>query len=1292
MKKNLKVLSTASLAAVFATSAIVPTAAIAAENATGLTVDSVIVTQGDLNLKISDDMLSEAIFEGFLNGSEVTYVVTNEGDIYSDDLFSEALFETNGNISEAFTFLKENGYQVTDLPVVEGEFNEDGELVAKDGQEPEVPTPELAVESVKATNPTTVKVTFNQELPEDFDTSKLQIEGLKITSISFEGDTVTAKVSGAEFDKSYSVYYDGENGATVKFGKVEEYFTLKIKSDAVDSNGNTIPDIKATGDTTMQLTAYVVDNETQEKVALDGAIQFLATNGSLGQSQVVLQNGEASVQLRSVSSLETIYSDITAKVVSNNELSGLVGNMKVEFVPELAEEVEEKAVKVVKAQTERADRIEIVLDKPKAELTKEELELVAESLKVTNDVKGTPTDRKILEVRQVNDRVLEVLLDVYNENLDRTTAEYKAENHLTDNVIHSIKVTHEVKDVLLPTKEGEELEFKLTDSTQQFALGAKGLDQRTIEVRFSEPVVAAKGEAANTVGKHNAFDLSNYVLDGVQLSDPETKIDLKRDPKTGEVIGDGHIIQIDLRGKDVIREKNLILQVRNVGDWSSVTNEVNAITTQDLFLATDIDATKPVPSVMSQSPEQYMIELSQPVYVESGKKLENLIDVRYGEVLEEDDKTTNGKKGDLSKQLISSGDEANIKITALDKNGNVVKENDIHDKNAPITAILVELTKDWTEIETGKGYWQAAPQIQFKFAKNAFVTELGNKSEARSEYALNNVHDYVSPTIVKYAQRDIEEQDENGKKVILKNASGIADITFSEPVQIPGASGKGTQGSGAPNTPNASQGTDVQSPVVEFSKDGVTVKGHIFGAKPADFDFSVAPGNATESSEAYKVLKDAIDKKNEQLKEAAGDDWDEKKDALTAIGDWKLTITGVSDDYGNTMATQAFDYTVPADKEAEKDKPLGISPFVTYAEYEQIDDKDIITIKFSEVMSNTDARGVGLVANYILNSQELSKVSGAKITKGITGVTNDWDGVTIELPKGSVTAPDFMLTLPTNFISKDDQMLTGANKLNFVKEQGQVKKSAYKPGLLLTNDEGLTLTEATAKAFEDLTIEGGSTIATDFTAGTDEDKASSLKATITFSGDVGTPQGKKSPKANPESLQVTINDKVVTDKAKWAAQTLTVDLDKDALKAAELDNLTKESRIEVKVNGQTVHVGILQDQSEIDAENEEQEKEEANAAIKAAVDALDPKVEDEVVIGLITTHEDGATIAWSVEEESVLEIENQIAKVKDSANVTAETTATLTATVTKDPGEAKEVKYKVTFNEEGKIANIEVAE
>lgn len=93
--------------------------------------------------------------------------------------------------------------------------------------------------------------------------------------------------------------------------------------------------------------------------------------------------------------------------------------------------------------------------------------------------------------------------------------------------------------------------------------------------------------------------------------------------------------------------------------------------------------------------------------------------------------------------------------------------------------------------------------------------------------------------------------------------------------------------------------------------------------------------------------------------------------------------------------------------------------------------KDVIYVKFTQVMKSDGADGVALAENYQFQGKPLP--TGSQVIQGIYGVTNDWDGVTIVMPAttwdgDAATNTDFTAAfkIASNFKSADGEALSGA--------------------------------------------------------------------------------------------------------------------------------------------------------------------------------------------------------------------------------------------------------------------------
>ncbi|WP_206514578.1 hypothetical protein [Brevibacillus marinus] len=899
-----------------------------------------------------------------------------------------------------------------------------------------------------------------------------------------DGKSAVVTVAGAQFEKSYQITVTGvgeeDYTTTVTFGTVNDYYSLVFTFDAEDTNGNEIPDIEATGATTIQVTAQVVDAEGNPVTDAEGVIRFATTRGGIAQPEKTLQNGQASVQLTSESSLtETVYANVSATIVGDYALEGLTDNTLVEFVPPGGNQDPDEAVPVVKVESNQADRFYVTLGQPKPGLTQEQLQAIADAITVTDGIAGN--NPAVLNVRQISNQVLEVLLDT---ETDET-------NILTDNAKHEVDFAA-VDGIIEATPDQQ---FTLTDTTKQFVLDVDSVDQRTLVVKYAE---AVSWDTDGTLEAHEANNPDNYVINGDPLTDANTSFELSADRKT---------VTIHLGPADILSASDDNLEVKNVGDWAGVTDPNNRISTQRIEYPVNIDDSIPEITVVRQSPEQFVIELSKPVKLDTtvAATLEEAIAVRYGQDTDQD-----GLRDVVFDTDGATAGTQGITFAAYDGDLDTLVADPTSDY---FDRILLELDADWTvEDGTGTGtglasHWVDANPLQFVIPAGAFESEVFTTNVEFKEDVAND-RDRVSPDVVEFEQ----DTDANGDLL------GTATVKMSEPIQLVGLTGPNT----TPNPEQTALNGDVQAGEIVFEKDGVVVQGEVTSVSDDDYTFVIQANDGTNTG--FDALRAATP---------------------NAAGTWTVSITGISDDYGNTMDTQEFEFEVPA---LENEEPMEVEPEVLYAEYTYNSDYDgtgtgydVIRVKFTEVMSNSGASAVGDTSNYVLNGDTLADL-GSSIRKGISGVTEDWDGITILLPKDTIGPnANFVLTVASNLKSKDGEKLIGENELNLVDQGGT---SFYTAEELVAGWDSTIVSGVVNDDGNDELNDAGDTI------------------TITFSDLVNA--------ADVE--QVTVNGIVI------AATDLTIDdtTNEEIVIDMEGYGVSYDSgdRIEVKVNGQTVFVEV----------------------------------------------------------------------------------------------------------------------
>lgn len=131
MKKNIKAISATSLAAVLASTALVPVASAAEVNEVEKSVQQLVIVQDGKNITIDASVYADYLEEG-INLGTISYIISNNGNIYALDVYADFL-EEYPTLEETFEALQDKGLSVENLELTEGKV-EDGKLVTEDEQ------------------------------------------------------------------------------------------------------------------------------------------------------------------------------------------------------------------------------------------------------------------------------------------------------------------------------------------------------------------------------------------------------------------------------------------------------------------------------------------------------------------------------------------------------------------------------------------------------------------------------------------------------------------------------------------------------------------------------------------------------------------------------------------------------------------------------------------------------------------------------------------------------------------------------------------------------------------------------------------------------------------------------------------------------------------------------------------------------------------------------------------------------------------------------------------------------
>ena len=915
----------------------------------------------------------------------------------------------------------------------------------------------LSVSSVSVVNRSAIEVTFDKAVDAvavaNFSLSKGTVKtvGLNtaktVATLGVEGldyeDVVTVTVSNVTAGDATLTSYSKE----ITIPAFGEFY--KVQVTAEDDV------ILADGLSKTMVTAKIIDKVANKPVIVDGLVTFTTTKGDFAQPQVSFdQNGVAALQLTSEVSTSVITAFITATVTNvpgATEYEGLVGQYQVRFAP--AEEMEDqlKMVSIVAVNASQADRINVVFsdDVSAADIIAQYPTFAlaqADNFGFDIDTFGKSSlDVIITNIEQVNAKTIRLILDTDNKfvngvagtselrfnYLARTGSAFDVEAnlpvagalngaYLRDNMTHNVSVPFNIGTKVVANTIG--LDFLLTDISKPWIAGVDVINQMTLDVRFSEAMAEDLVEKIETVGGNDLY--KNFRIDGKRLMKIAGASSTA--PERTAAINNNYILVKDVYvnpywlGTDAVDNRDIItilidpwnklaagtysIQASNVGDWAAMSHSANMLETQTFDFTVEADTQVPTATLQVQSPEQWLITFDRPVKIADAKELKDALKIYTKEEYAKATPTA----------LTMTNAVAPVKhyqVTAINKDGIAILG--AGDGIAPIATnaavngverLLIEFKQDWT-VE----YNTAVNKINyFHSTKSPYVVVLDHWVHDVTENAMANTVlsaatplDAVSPTIT-------NATDMNEILPLVYNNGEAVFVEMSEPVQLRNA---GDTVVSTPLTESQQQalGAGIPIPTFEFVKGDTVIPGSLSaGSIPQDdFNFIVEP------------------------------------DTPLTAGTWTLIIRSISDDVGNTSATVTRDFVVEEAVGAETDTRISWIGFDNGPTAH-----DYIFIKFTKEMKSTDANGVSRTTNYSLNNNPLP--TGSEIIKGIkdlegnailntvqgtvyANVTNNWDGVTIKLPKTAWDGtPDGVTTnftcavgVASNFKAADGEALTG---------------------------------------------------------------------------------------------------------------------------------------------------------------------------------------------------------------------------------------------------------------------------
>ena len=859
-----------------------------------------------------------------------------------------------------------------------------------------------------ANSNTEVRVNFSKAVDAVAQENFTVSDGVTVSKAELSEDkkSATLTIAGAEYGKNYDLTVTGVKvgGAaqadqkltfTTPAAVVKYPMTLEAKDKILKSDGQsqTVVTFKITDANGTPVTDKGVE------------VAFATSLGKFAEQRVSIQNGEATVMYTSEALMETQTAAITATIVestNNQELMGLSTSSSITLTPnpEALDDTSIGAI-ITSATAPTADRIIAYfnqkveakdfktssgrIDKSKFTCTVQSgidngFEWVNDKVSQSHNVVG------ILDVPG-DENALQLLVDT--PMVDNTNVKVEFENKTKTNNLVSAKNT---------------VYFKLTDAHQPSVLNAVGEGYRKVKVEFSEAVLpnSLADAAANAFTGDN---IENYLIDGKPLSSygikaakapgsegedgsnsKVKKYSSKKDEvnKAGDKDGSvqvGHydkgddkrnVVTIELGKDHYLLPGTHSLSVSNVGDWAANTDkERNIVNTQTFDFVVEANDVVPTFTVEEQSPEQWLLTFNSDV---------ELVD---------DDDTLRTPDSYYSKASVLKLQQ-NVNGTWVDitdgdgvRGKNPIRVSQVDDTRQ----YVVEVKRDWTQVynttSTRENYFNQNLRLHIDAGK--IVNVANNKQNSAIDINLDGTimktPDVVSPVIGEIVQAE----DESGALTDSYNVTMSEPVKLTEAANAEGLTPSETQAAGATN--NGRNGVPMPSAQFIRVDNGQTIDGII--SEDAFIDATDTTINVAPES------------------------------ALSA-GEWRLVMSSISDDYGNTAATVAETINVTTNAvtsnfkivwaAVQKSNGAGTA-LLDDIEYDQNrigkDKGRYIFVKFNKPVTMTgNSMNAGVTGNYTINGATLP--TGTQIRANIKGY-DDHDGVTdsitIILPEGSYTNP-----------------------------------------------------------------------------------------------------------------------------------------------------------------------------------------------------------------------------------------------------------------------------------------------
>ena len=717
--------------------------------------------------------------------------------------------------------------------------------------------------------------------------------------------TATLKLAGAEYDKEYSLTVTGVKVAGKE--QAEQKLTFRTPAATEEYPVTLVPEkplLKSDGSTST-VVKFTIKDKNGNLIKDEGVeVLFTASIGKFAEQRVTVENGEATNMYTSAALMETTKAELTATVVestANQKLLGRSAGATITLSPNGEDGNTAIGAIITSVTAPTADRVYAYFNQPV-----NASDFWNEKTKTLNKNKFTCTIYSGLDNNSKSDDYTAAektgstakikkadVIGVLPVDEDPTALQLLVDEPMIDNTNVEVKFENKLNsDSLVPAT--NTVYTKLTDVRQPSALNVTDDGKRKITVEFSEAVLvmqhAIKYSRAEQV--YAADNPENYKIDGRPLSyynitrenidveAPDTsnseiqKVSTK-DAEPGSIADSAtikigsynkaednrHKVTIKL-GQDAISRlaagQQHSLEISNVGDWAALTDgQRNIMNTQTLHFTINENNDLPLFTVEPESPEQYKVVFNNDFYLtDSNDTVKTPNSVATPSILELQQKEGNSWK------TISDGDGSGK---------NPIRVSKINGTDEP-NAYMVEVNKDWTEVyntrNTRINYYNHQLRLHIDAGRicNAANYKVNEELGVELNQDIMRDIDSVSPSI----ESVDPAENKNGEQLNSYN------VTLSEPVKMSDAANK--EGLTPSQTQKLASNADteknmgVPAPSAQFvSEDGSrTVDAYITSDEFMDASDKVI------NIEPVKALEPGI---------------------------WRVVVSSISDDYGNTAPT-----------------------------------------------------------------------------------------------------------------------------------------------------------------------------------------------------------------------------------------------------------------------------------------------------------------------------------------------------------------------------------------------------